>query len=121
MDSYKYNKYLNVNFCEKKKNIIILYYNEWCEFCLESFIIIDEILQENKYLFHYFKYKKYLIRNNADFKAGENIYDNYFNFLPRLQINDIFKKQTFEYYGDIKKDKIIHFIISKINLLNYFE
>ena len=116
--AYKDNKYINNNICETKKNIIILYYNDWCAFCLEIFIIIDEILEEHKYLLNYFKYKKYVIRNNADFKEEEYKYDNYFNYLPRLQINDKFKKQIFEYNGDIQKDKIAYFIISKINLLN---
>ena len=78
-------------------------------------------MEENKYLLNYFKYKKYLIRNNADFKIEEYKYDNYFYFLPRLHINDIFKNQTFEYHEEFNKGEIFHFIISKIKLLNDFE
>ena len=105
---------LNINkYCENKKYIINLYYNDWCEFCLELFIIIDDILKENKYLLYYFKYKKNLIKNN------NNNYNFYFNFLPRLHINDIFKNITYEYFGDLKKEDIFIFITNKINLF-YF-
>lgn len=112
----KINNDLIINkYCEKKKYIIDLYYNDWCEFCIELFIIIDDILKEYKYLFRYFKYKKHLLKNNYINN------DFYFSFLPRLHINDIFKNITYEYCGDFKKENIFNFLIHKINLFNFFE
>ena len=54
-------------------------------------------------------------------KNRGNDYDLYFNFLPRLYINDIFVNVTFEFIGDYTKDNILNFLKDKINLLNYFQ
>ena len=119
-ENKNYNSYLNINRkCEKRKYIINLYYNNWCEFCFELFIIIDDIFKENKYFLEIFQYKKYLIENNNSLNEG-NTYDFYFNFLPRLHVNDLFKNMTYEYFGDYKKEEIYNFLISKINILNFF-
>lgn len=108
----------NNKYCEKKKNVINLYFKEWCEYCLEILIIIDEILQENKYLLLYFKYNK---NNYEKLEYKTNNYNFYFNFLPRLHINDIYKNITYEYLGDNKKEEILNFIVSKINLFINFK
>ena len=96
--------------------IIEIYYNDWCEFCIELLKIIDEIFEKNKYLLDYFEYKKYLIIKDFDYN-----YDNYFNFLPRFHINDNFKNVTYDYFGDLKKIDIFKFIVNKINIIYDFE
>ena len=109
---------LNINRkCQKRKYIINLYYNNWCEFCIELFIMIEDIFKENQYILDNFEFKKYLIEKNSLDKI--NTYDFYFNFLPRLFINDIFRNITYEYLGDYKKEEISNFLINKINLLNF--
>ena len=118
---YKYDAYK----CEIKKNVIDLYYNEWCEYCLELFILIEDLFNEVKYLKKYFKYEKHLVSYFPMSRKIEenkgNDYDLYFNFLPRLHINDIFINITYEFFGDYTKDNILNFMIDKINLLNNFQ
>ena len=111
--------YLNINRnCNLKKLIINLYYNDWCEYCLQLFIEVDDMLEDNKYLLKYFVLQKNLIGNN--FMNDEEQNQLYFNFLPRLHINDIYKKKTYEYSGNYKKEDILNFVINKINLINDF-
>ena len=119
-----YNNKLNFNEykCEIKKNVIDLYYNEWCEYCLELFILIEDIFNEFKYLKKYFKYEKHLVSYIPfNRKNKGNNYDLNFKFLPRLFINDIFINVTYEFLGDYTKANILNFMTDKINLLNNFQ
>ena len=118
-----YNNKFNFNEykCEIKKNVIELYYNEWCEYCLELFILVGDVFNEFIFLKKYFKYEKHLVSYfPLNRNSKRNNYDLYFNFLPRLFINDIFVNVTYEFFGDYTKDNILNFMIDKINLLNIF-
>jgi thiol-disulfide isomerase/thioredoxin len=123
-NNYNYNNKYNNNIyrCDIKKNVIELYYNEWCEYCLELFILIEDVFTEFKYLRKYFKIERHLVSNfPLNLKNKGNKYDLYFNFLPRLYINDIFINVTYEFFGDYTKDNILNFMIDKLNLLNNFQ
>ena len=96
------------NICKIKKNKIKLYYNDWCQYCQDSLKIIEDIIINNSYIFKFFELKKYKISNENNIYNNNN--DFYLDFLPRLQINDVFNKKSYIYNDEYQKDKIFKYL-----------
>ena len=111
--------------CVLKRNIINLYYNEICEYCLKLYNLLDDVFSENKYLIKYYDLNKIIINNNKmNILNNENsIIDEklYYMFLPRLIINDVFNNKNIEYNNFYDKNILLKFLNKNIYLLDNFK